>query len=190
MENNIKNKNLSSFGFNNYYITPKGTVINTTNNTEVQKDKLNRFVLVDNCGKAKRITQKQIYRKVFKTEFSVDTIENLKGEEWQPIDNTKGKYYVSNCGRIKSYCGYSAIILKPYLHNKGYLEVKINNKNVKIHQLVAKAFCENRYKNTDTKTEIHHINRNKQDNRAENLIILSIEEHHKAHTTKGVVVNG
>ena len=181
MENNIKNKNLSSFGFNNYYITPKGTVINTTNNTEVQKDKLNRFILIDNCGNAKRITQKQIYRKVFETEFSVDTIENLKGEEWKPITNTKGKYYISNYGRVKSYCSYKAIVLKPYLQNNGYLEIKINNKNIKIHQLVAQEFCENRYKGTETKTEVHHKDRNRQNNKSKNLIILSIAEHHKIH---------
>jgi hypothetical protein len=89
--------------------------------------------LIDNCGKAKRITQKQIYRKVYKTEFSVDTIENLKGEELKSITNTKGKYYISNYGRVKSYCSYKAIVLKPYLQNNGYLEIKINNKNIKIH---------------------------------------------------------
>ena len=72
---------------------------------------------------------------VFKKEFCLDTIENLQGEEWKPIDNTNGKYFISNCGRVKSYCGYSAIILKTYKTAKGYLYVKINYKNVKVHKL-------------------------------------------------------
>ena len=51
----------------------------------------------------------------------------VKKEEWKEIPNTGGRYFVSNCGRIKSYCGYTAIILKPYKHRNGYLEVKIND---------------------------------------------------------------
>ena len=66
----------------------------------------------------------------------------------------------------------------------GYLEIKIDNKNVKVHKLVALAFCENRYKNTDIRTEIHHKDRNRQNNNADNLEILSITEHHKKHNRK------
>jgi hypothetical protein len=50
-----------------------------------------------------------------------------------PIENTKEKYFVSNYGRVKSKCGIAAKILKPYLQKSGYLEVKIQGKNNKIH---------------------------------------------------------
>lgn len=188
MENNII-KELSSFGFSNYYLDTQGRLFKTASYIEMKRDTLNRFYLIDNTGKQRRITIKKLYKMVFQKEFCFDNIENLNNEEWKPIDNTQGKYYVSNYGRIKSYCGYSAILLKPYLQNQGYLEVKINNKNIKIHQLVAKAFCDNRYKETKIKTEIHHKNRNKQDNRAENLQILSIAEHHKEHNKKESIDN-
>ena len=58
-----------------------------------------------------------------------------------------------------------------------------------VHKLVAFAFCENRYKNTDIKAETHHKNKNRADNRAENLVILSIAEHHKEHNKKEVIDN-
>lgn len=66
-------------------------------------------------GNYKRITLKKLYRKVYNKEFCIDEIENLSGEEWKPIENTDNKYFISNYGRVKSYCGYNAIVLKPYL---------------------------------------------------------------------------
>ena len=177
--------NLSSYGFNNYYLTESGRLYRAApTEQEIKKDIENRFLLIDNSGTKRRISLKMLYRFVFKKEFCYDKIGNLLNEEWKPIENTNGKYFISNCGRVKSYCGYNAIILQPYKQSYGYLEVKINNKNYKIHQLVAFAFCENRYKGTEIKTEIHHKNRNRTDNRAENLEILSIEEHHKEHNRK------
>lgn len=74
-----------------------------------------------------------MYRKVYNKEFCIDTIEDLSGEIWKPIENTQERYFISNLGRVKSYCGYTAIVLKTYENEKCYLYVKINNKNVKIH---------------------------------------------------------
>lgn len=182
--------NLSAFGFSaKYYIDSKGQILDKEKNIYLSADKNNRFYLQVATGNYTRISLKALYRKVFKKEFCVDTIEDLSGEQWKPIDNTNGKYFVSNCGRIKSYCGYSAIILKTYKTAKGYLYVKINYKNVKVHKLVALQFCENKYKDTNTKTEIHHINKCRQDNRSHNLQILSIAEHHKAHIKKESINN-
>lgn len=50
---------------------------------------------------------------VYNKEFCIDNIENLKDEEWKPIIETDGLYFVSNKGRIKSYHDYKAKILKP-----------------------------------------------------------------------------
>lgn len=188
MENNIII--LSSLGYDNYFITKAGKLYKIKPKVkEIKKDSLNRFYLIENNGKEKRIAAKKLYSLVFKKQLCEDNIINLKNEEWKPIENTNGKYFISNCGRVKSYCGNKAIILKPYLQSSGYLEVKINNKNKKIHCLVAQAFCENRYKETKIKTEIHHINKIRTDNRAANLEILSIEEHHKKHSKKESIDN-
>lgn len=182
--------NLSAFGFSaKYYIDSKGQIYNAEKNIFLSADNLHRFYLQSAKGNYKRITLKKLYRKVYNKEFCIDTIENLSGEEWQPIANTNGKYYVSNCGRIKSYCGYNAILLKPYFNSKGYQQIKINYKNVMIHQIVAFTFCENRYKKGDVKIQIHHINKNRTDNRAANLQILSITEHQKIHNRKETTNN-
>lgn len=188
MENNIIN--LSSFGFSNYDITESGKVCKLQPlEKEMKCDANYRFYLIDDNGKEKRKTLKQIYKLVFNKEFCMDSIQNLINEQWKEIPNTEGKYFVSNCGRIKSYCGYNAIILKADKTESGYLIVKINNKNVRVHRLVAEAFCENKYKETDTVVEIHHKDKNKQNNKAANLQILSVAEHHKIHNKKEKIDN-
>ena len=114
MKNNIKN--LSSIGYSNYYLNTDGRLYKGTNpSKEIKKDKLNRFYLIDDYGNEKRIQLKKLYKQAFEKEFCIDEIKNLNGEVWKEIDKTKGKYFVSNFGRVKSCCRYNAIILKPYL---------------------------------------------------------------------------
>lgn len=188
MENNITFKDLSSIGFSKYVLTTDGKLYKKAAPTEIKKDILNRLYLINDNGAEQRITLKKIYRMAYNVEYCIDNIQNLPNEEWKPIENTKGKYYISNCGRVKSLCGYTAKVLQLYQKENGYLIVKINNKNVLVHRLVAFAFCENKYK--DYKTEIHHKDGNRNNNRADNLEILSIAEHHKRHLKKESIDNG
>lgn len=107
-------------------------------------------------------------------------IENLPKEEWKEIQEFQGRYLVSNYGRIKSLIGKPKI-LRQYKSTGNYLYVKLSkNKkayNRRVHRLVALAFLE-----VDDKTkEVHHINKNKNDNRVSNLLWLTKEEHYKIH---------
>ncbi|MBO5106549.1 MAG: hypothetical protein J6C29_06595 [Clostridia bacterium] len=64
MENNIIN--LSSIGFDNYYLTESGRLYKAApTEKEIKADKLNRFYLIDNCGNEKRITKRKLYNQVF-----------------------------------------------------------------------------------------------------------------------------
>jgi len=56
-------------------------------------------------------------------------------------------------------------LLKPKRQRNGYLSVKINRKDYRIHRLVALAFLDNPL----NKPDVNHINGNKEDNRLENL---------------------
>jgi hypothetical protein len=78
-------------------------------------------------------------------EYCIDNTTDLNGEEWRQIQGTSGKYFVSNYGRVKSLCKYSAIILKQYQKSNGYYVVRINGKNTMVHRLVALAFGYNEY---------------------------------------------
>lgn len=102
-------------------------------------------------------------------------------EVWKDIEGYEGWYQVSNLGRVKRlkkvHCNHGKTniverehILTPSEDRKGYLVVILSNggkerKHIKVHRLVANAFIEN----NEDKPQIDHINRNKKDNRAENL---------------------
>ncbi len=127
---------------------------------------------MDSNGEYKKISLKNIYKKVFDEEFCIDEIETINGEEWKPID-IDNRYFVSNYGRIKSRCGYKAKILKPYVMPNGYLRVDINGKGYFLHRLVYKAFT------GEEPETIHHIDYKKQNNSISNLLGMTRKEHAK-----------
>jgi hypothetical protein len=114
--------------------------------------------------------------------YCQDDIVNLNGEEWKEISGTEKEYYVSNKGRVKSKKGYRAIILKP-LYINGYQRVDLmiqgHKQSKLVSRLVAYAFLN---QPTPTQTQLHHIDKNKQNNCMENLVWLTPAEHKMIHT--------
>ena len=109
------------------------------------------------------------------------TKEQLKNEEWRDIVIMQdGKVYdftnlyqVSNIGRVRSlnYRRWGVMkVLKPH-DNGGYLDVMLckngEHKRFLIHRLVSTMFIPN--DDPVHKTQVNHINENRQDNRVENL---------------------
>ena len=105
-------------------------------------------------------------------------------EEWRDIAGYEGKYQISSFGRVKSLPrfiksgksrnrkGYrlkKESILQPNVSHNGYLCVCLSNNNkvscFRINRLVAQEFMPN----PDNLPTVDHINRNKIDNRIENL---------------------
>lgn len=101
-------------------------------------------------------------------------------EIWKDIDGYEGWYQVSSFGRVKRlkkvHCNHGKrnivereYILNPSKDKKGYSIVTLSNgvdrKPQKVHRLVAEAFIPN----DQNKPQVDHINRNKSDNRLENL---------------------
>ena len=89
-------------------------------------------------------------------------------EEWKDINGYEGLYMISNFGRIKSL--YQNRILKPKVDKNGYLEIGLmknkRRKYFRVHRLVAIHFIPN---DDEEKTEVNHIDENKENNHVENL---------------------
>ena len=138
-------------------------------------------------GTIKAINLKPLYRLCFNKNYCIDEIEDLKGEQWKEINDTEGKYLISNQGRVKSLQGYKAIILKPKETILNYDRIDISIKGTPItrtiHSLVAEYFLE---RPDNINMVIHHINHNTKDNRAENLQYLDRTEHALKHKRKKV----
>lgn len=88
-------------------------------------------------------------------------------------DSQRRIYEVNNYGNVRSISKVNKIInyLKPKEHTNGYLRVAINKKNVYVAHLVAKEFIGNR----PEKFVVDHIDRNRHNNKYDNLRYCSEE---------------
>ena len=96
----------------------------------------------------------------------------LDGELWKGIKELNDEYLVSSLGRIYSNnCG-RLLTLKPH-KTFGYVTLpigrKVGRKSFRVHRLVAEAFIPN----LENKKEVNHKNKDKADNRVENLEWMS-----------------
>lgn len=102
-------------------------------------------------------------------------------EEWKWIKGYERLYQVSNLGRIKSFHrNKNGKIISTKNSTGWYVSFMAKDKNgkkstIRVHIAVANAFVGDVSKGK----HVHHINENKQDNRADNLQILDSSEHMK-----------
>ena len=102
----------------------------------------------------------------------------MRGEIWKDIKGYKGKYQISNFGRVRALVKWDVNkrkfvkhikILKPTDNGYGYLIISLKDRGVKknqyIHRLVAEHFIDNKRKCP----EVNHIDYDKYNNRVSNL---------------------
>lgn len=114
-------------------------------------------------------------------------METIVEEIWKDIPGYEGIYQASNLGRVKSlsriyyhsvnkkYREVKSQILKPQKNGSGYFHVRLRTvdtyKTRTIHQLIAITFFG--HTPCGTKLVVDHINDIKEDNRADNLQIVT-----------------
>lgn len=110
----------------------------------------------------------------------------LEGEEWKDIPGWEGLYCASNFGRflalsriVPKHHGHRRVephLLIPSIHRNGYIKLTFcagrKRKTVLAHRLVAMTFIPNPY----NKPTIDHIDRNRQNNKVENLRWCTLSE--------------
>lgn len=95
-------------------------------------------------------------------------VATLPNETWKDISNYNGDYKISNLGRIYSNVCNRILNLSKRKQD-GYIITSLGKRNdrvsIRVHRLVAEAFIPN----PENKKEVNHKNKDKADNRVENL---------------------
>lgn len=104
-------------------------------------------------------------------------------EIWKDIKGFEGVCQISNMGRLRSFRRGTWCVRSLVNSKGGYLSVELisgsKRRYAKIHRLVYETFIGEIPQ--DNKLVIHHINHNKQDNRVDNLTLLTRKEHALEH---------
>lgn len=170
-----------------YYLTTDGRVYNSKTDNYLIANAKHSYKLLQENGKYKRVSVRTLYKLVYNKLFCIDNIESLDNEIWKEIEGSEGYYYISNYGRIKSLYKYEAIILKPSLTATGYERLQIKQdgivSNKLVHRLVAAAFLPAPER---IDWQLHHKDFNKRNNKADNLIWVSIADHVKLHNERNI----
>ena len=168
-----------------YYLTDTGEVYNNDTGKLLLPDNKHSVKLKTTDGRYKKVSIKTLYKAVYNRAFAIDKIQSLDNEVWKEVDS-KGNYYVSNKGRVKSYTGYEARLLNPYVNKSGYLRLDIIDDGIRqsklLHRIVAAAFLPPPAK---IDYQLHHKDFDKRNNAADNLEWLCIAEHLKKHRERG-----
>lgn len=104
-------------------------------------------------------------------------------EIYKPIPGYEGYYEISNLGNVRSTSYKGVKILKPSKTKKGYLNVLLCVNQVKVHKLVHRLVAEAFIDNPCGYTTVNHKDENKDNNTAENLEWLSIEDNNRYSNT-------
>ena len=85
---------------------------------------------------------------------------------WKRISNGKGRggYYIIDDNKRKE--------LKTHIEKKGYESISIKGKNYRVHRLVAETYIPN----PEDKPQVNHKNKNRCDNRVDNLEWVTCQE--------------
>ena len=178
-------KKIENGYYDYYFLTEEGELYDGKKKIYVKPGKDHTFRIRKKDNSIHKISLKTLYKLVYNKIFCIDNIDDLKNEQWKDIADTENKYFVSNLGRIKSYAGYEAKILKPTKTKDGYerLDLFINKQRFSkfVHVLVANAFLP---KPDTIDLEIHHKDFNRSNNVSENLEFIKKQDHKKLHTER------
>ena len=104
-------------------------------------------------------------------------------EEWKDVKEYEGLYQVSNLGNFRKINKCNATKLGYSIRKNGYKTVSLANDGTYIteylHRLVAQAFIPN----SENKPTVDHINRDRLDNRVENLRWATYSEQRSNQTS-------
>lgn len=176
---------LSEIGFKDCYMLEEYKIYNKDRKAYIKPVGEFRYRLITKDGIYKSITIKEIYNKLFNKVFCIDNIERLEEEEFKEIEGTDGKYLCSNKGRIISYMGNYAILLKPTITQKGYERVQLYIEGQKVNKFIHSLVCMTWIgKPQGLDYEIHHKDNCKLNNDISNLCYVTKKEHKLLHNNK------